>query len=175
MQQASAVSGIESSYDPYLENLVAYVERYKQNRSAKLAWHMTWAYQQDYDHVKFDSYGRDQQRMYSAIVSVVQNKIASTGKFSIIIPSGTAIQNVRSSFIGDNLTRDGFHLEKKLGRYVAGLSCFCALTGDRIDNITYRPDVEKIPLSYLPMIKYAVQRGIYTPYQVADMSDFAPV
>ena len=119
MQQASAVSGIESSYDPYLENLVAYVERYKQNRSAKLAWHMTWAYQQDYDHVKFDSYGRDQQRMYSAIVSVVQNKIASTGKFSIIIPSGTAIQNVRSSFIGDNLTRDGFHLEKKLGRYVA--------------------------------------------------------
>ncbi len=31
----------------------------------------------------------------------------------MIIPTGTAIQNARTSFVGDHMNRDGYHLDLK--------------------------------------------------------------
>lgn len=39
----------------------------------------------------------------------------------MIIPTGTAIQNARTSFVGDHMNRDGYHLDLKIGRYTAAL------------------------------------------------------
>ncbi len=56
--------------------------------------------------------------MYQAIADAVK-KAAKVNKIKIVIPSGTAIQNARTSFIGDHLNRDGYHLDVKIGRYTA--------------------------------------------------------
>lgn len=170
LQQASRDSGIEESYDFYLENMIAYVNKYKSNRSAKLVWHMTWAYQHDCERDWFDNYERDQMTMYNAIISAVKSKVVPTGIFSLIIPTGTAIQNVRSSFIGDVLTRDGFHLSLKLGRYIAGLVWFHAITGESIDDIAYTPDVNEVPFEFLPVLIEAVKNAVISPYIVTAAS-----
>ena len=59
-------------------------------------------------------------------------------EIDFVIPSGTAIQNARTSSLGDTLTRDGYHLSV-IGRYIAGLTYAYKLTGVSIENIEYAP------------------------------------
>ena len=136
MQQGSPVSGVESSYNEDLTNLIAYV---KERSDAKLVWHMTWAYQQNSTHSAFPTYGKDQMTMYNAIVSAVQSKIVTNGNFDLIVPNGTAVQNSRTSLLGDTTTRDGYHMCYDYGRYLTGLLFVKTLTGLDISNVTYAP------------------------------------
>lgn len=139
LQQASGSSGIQSTYGE-LEYLVNYVkDKLPENAHTKLVWHMTWAYQGDSSHSEFPKYDNNQTKMYEMIVSAVRNIILPDKNFKIIIPNGTAVQNARSSFVGDNLTRDGYHLSYDLGRYTAGLTMLHALTGLAIDDVAYAP------------------------------------
>jgi len=137
LQQASGESGVESTYNEDLTNLVAYI---KARSDAKLVWHMTWAYQQNSTHEAFPTYNSDQMTMYNAIVSAVQNKIVTNSDFALIVPNGTAVQNARTSLIGDTLTRDGYHMSKDLGRYLTGLMFIKTVTGLDISDIAYAPD-----------------------------------
>ena len=67
--------------------------------------------------------------MYNSIVAAVQSQILTNTDIVGVIPSGTTIQNMRNTHLGDTLTRDGYHLDRSLGRYIAGLTVFCAVTG----------------------------------------------
>ena len=117
LQESSKTSGISSAYVPYLQNIVNVVKKSCPN--AKLYWHMTWAYQQNSTHEAFPNYDSDQMKMYNAIVSTVKEMIVTNNAFVDIIPSGTTIQNLRTSYLGDTLTRDGYHLKLGVGRYAA--------------------------------------------------------
>ena len=74
------------------------------------------------------------------ILSAVLECVEPNKNIVKIVPNGTAIQNARTSYVGDTLTRDGYHLSLQLGRYIAGLTFFHALTGRSIENISYRPE-----------------------------------
>ncbi|MBE6985406.1 MAG: DUF4886 domain-containing protein, partial [Ruminococcaceae bacterium] len=146
LQEGHTVSGLESSYNENLSYLIDYVqakltaqENPNRNASTKLAWHMTWAYQQDCTHSAFQSYNNDQMTMYNAILSVTQNKICTNDAFDIIIPSGTAVQNARSSLLGDTLTRDGYHMSTYVGRYLTTLMFLKSIAKLTIDHISYAP------------------------------------
>ncbi len=165
LQQVSGLSGIASTYNSDLDNLVAYIEENK-NANAKLVWHQTWAYQSTSTHSDFGRYNNDQLTMYNAIVEAVRTKIEPRGYFALIIPSGTAIQNVRMSYLGDTLTRDGYHLSLNLGRYIAGLTWLKALTGWSIEDISYVPSEIEIPAAYLPLIKEAVNHAVENKYGI---------
>lgn len=168
LQQSSGVSGVVSSYtdDDVLQRLINYVNEHKTNPHAKLAWHMTWAYQSDSQHGSFPTYNRHQLTMYASIVNAVRKVIVPNAAFELIIPSGTAIQNVRTSYIGDTLTRDGFHLSLNLGRYIAGLTWLYSITGRPIDDICDVPDATEIPNEYLPIIKEAVKAAVSNPFAI---------
>ncbi len=137
-QQASGYSGIESSYD-YLEELMDIVEGYCISKNTRFVWNMTWAYQQNSSHGDFPKYDNSQTKMYQMITTTVQNKIVPNKRIEIISPTGTAIQNVRQSYIGDKLTRDGYHLSYNFGRYIAGCTFFSSLTGILPTMISYFP------------------------------------
>ena len=77
--------------------------------------------------------------MYNAIVSCVKNKIITNSAFDLIIPSGTALQNSRTSELGDTDTRDGYHMSYGYGRYLTGLMVIKTITGLSIDGVTYAP------------------------------------
>ena len=125
-QQASGNAGDADTYDS-LSTLMSYAQQYAPN--AKFAWHMTWGPRPDYP-TAADS--------YSSIVNAVNAKIVSNEKIDVIIPAGTAIENAKTSYLTDKqLQRDSKHLNYGMGRYIAGLTLFKALTGMSIDNISY--------------------------------------
>ena len=138
-QQASGVSGIPTSYSK-LQLLMDEVKLYLMDEfHTQFVWNMTWAYQSDSTHAEFPKYNSNQMQMYQAICNAVQSQVLTKEDIKTIIPNGTAIQNARTSYVGDRLTRDGYHLSLGLGRYIAGLNAIKALTGANIDDCSYSP------------------------------------
>ncbi len=165
MQQASPSSGNASTYNSDLTNLISYVKGKLAAKSpnAKLAWHMTWAYQSGSTKLANSIYS-SQSVMYNNIISAVQSKIVTNSNFSFVIPSGTAIQNARTSLIKDNLTRDGYHLNYNIGRYIAGLTFVKAITGLDISNVSFR--ATNVPDGYRAIAIESANNAVTTPYSV---------
>ncbi len=137
LQQNSGTSGQPATHSD-LDKLMQYIRDNTTNPDIRIAWNMTWAYQQNSNHADFPIYNRDQMTMYNAIVSTVKSEIETRG-FDAIIPNGTSIQNARTSFLGDTLTRDGYHLSYDMGRYIAGLTLVSTLTGIDASEATWAP------------------------------------
>lgn len=130
VQQCSPLSGLKDSY-VLLSQLLSWVR--SQCPRAKILFHQTWAYAKDSDHPDFPRYNKDQALMYKSIMRAT--KVVEKQYKLPIIPCGTAIQNARGTILskyGDELTRDGFHLEYKMGRYIAAATWFEALTGKSV-------------------------------------------
>lgn len=143
------------------------------NKKVKFGWNITWAYAQPSQWVagKTDSfqanyeeyYNADQMTMYEAITDSVVSAVVPIGGFSVYIPTGTAIQNLRSSYIGDNLNRDGVHLSWSLGRYTAAMTWAAAL-GIDVNQITYRPSGSNaVSLLDVAAVRASVTDAIQTP------------
>lgn len=122
LQQASPFSGMYETYLTSLPELVKYVCTHLPKK-CQLMLHQTWAYAANATHTGFKNYNRDQLTMYYSIVDAVQ-KASKQTKIKIVIPSGTAIQNARTSFVGDHMNRDGHHLDLKIGRYTVACTWF---------------------------------------------------
>ena len=165
MQQSSKTSGIDNSYGKILTNLVNHVETACPN--ATFLWHQTWAYQQDSTHSSFPNYGRDQMKMYNMIVDCVKNCIEPEDRFEYLIPCGTAVQNLRTSFLGDTLTRDGYHMDYKIGRYLTALTWTCVFTGVDATAITFLP-AKDINADMVKAAAEAVNNAIKNPYAVTE-------
>jgi hypothetical protein len=170
-QQVSNNSGIYSTYFPYLTHLIEYVRNNATNPNVKFAMHQTWAYETTSTHSGFINYDKNQLKMYQAIVDTV-NTVASQVGIDIIIPSGTAIQNGRTSYIGDNFCRDGYHLSLDLGRYTASCTWFEKLIGQSVVGNTFAPaNLSKLDIS---IAQYAAHFAVQNPNSVTSMSDFMP-
>ena len=138
LQQASHLSGIYSTYARDLPPLLEYVKEKNKNGKTKYALHQTWAYSNDSKHDGFRNYGNDQRTMYRKIIDS-NNKAACLLGLEIVIPSGSAIQNGRGSFVGDNFNRDGYHLDLHLGRYTASCTWAEKLLGLNIMTNPFIP------------------------------------
>lgn len=127
-QQASHFSGLANEYKNYLNTLTTWAKDNSTNEDVIIGWHMTWAYDQSSNHSGFANYNKDQATMLEMIKETMFEKVYSNKDMNLVIPSGIAVQNARTSYIGDNLTRDGYHLTDPFGRFVAALTYFKALT-----------------------------------------------
>jgi len=163
LQQASGKSGICETYEK-LGYLIDYV-RGIVGEKPTLVWNMTWAYQQINTHGEFMKYGCDQMKMYGMILSAVSSEVVGKHPgISLVSPSGTAIQNARTSFVGDTLTRDGYHLSYGLGRFVAGLTFFCTVSGASPDEVSFTPDTVSAEERKAAVI--SVKNALSHPYRV---------
>lgn len=136
-QQASHYSGMPETYEPYLSDLTDYV-RAKVRQNTEFAFHMTWAYSEDSTHGGFKNYDNSQTKMYEAILAATKHAL-SIGKFGILVPCGTAVQNARTSELGDTMCRDGYHLQLVYGRYTAACTWFEAVLGHPVTGNAYAP------------------------------------
>ena len=137
VQQASPFSGQPESY-ALLPELVEYV-RARVPEDAVIMFHQTWAYSPDSTHRQFYRYDNNQMKMYNAIVATVMQEVPKSG-IELIIPAGTAIQNARTSHLGNDLTSDGYHLSRPHGRYIASCTWLEAVLGVNPLGNTYCPD-----------------------------------
>ena len=138
VQQASHFSGDYTTYQPYLSQLVAYVKAHTK-KDVKIVFHQTWAYAQNSDHGGFKRYGNSQKQMYDAINGALKQVIKDIHP-DVIVPSGTAIQNARTSSIGDNMNLDGYHLNLLYGRYTAACTWFQAIFKRSVVGNSYAPE-----------------------------------
>lgn len=169
MQQASGSSGQSATYSPYLQPMADFVKENMKNPDCQFAWHMTWAYQQNSTHEEFSKYRKDQAYMYNAITMVVEKYVITNKSFPILIPSGTAIQNARSGFYGDTLTRDGYHLNET-ARYIAGYMWYATLTGKPLTALAHKPASLSIDETAEALIIEAVNGAFQKPLEVTNSS-----
>ncbi len=193
MQERSFNAGGKgaNSYTKF-EELYNYI---KENvpKTAQFYWQMTWAFpEHDPDglrylantsnkdhthaatteslstateHYTFHLYDCSQTQMYNDICSATQTNVSVKDWFAGIIPTGTSIQNLRTSSLGDSLNRDNCHLNYKEGRYTAALT-WIATFGGNVNNITWTPSAQTTVATNLSAIKEAVTNAITTPYAV---------
>ena len=97
-------------------------------------------------------------------------KIMTNEEIEILIPSGTAIQNARTSYLGDNLNRDGTHLDYAIGRYIAALTFFAAVTDTDISAIEWSPvnvdDAADVDAAARAVAIESVINALKKPYEV---------
>lgn len=167
LQQASPASGQYETYEASLPELVAYVKVHLPKKT-KLMLHQTWAYAADSKHGGFKNYDRDQLKMYHAIVEAVK-KAGKANKIKILIPVGTAIQNARTSFIGDHMNRDGHHLDIKIGRYTAACTWFERIFKRNVMGNSFAPD--GMDEARKAVAQKAAHEAVKHPYRVTDLSD----
>ena len=136
LQQASDISGKYEKYQPYLKNILDVLGNCT---GASCVFHQTWAYPSTSTQAAFADYDNDQETMYNAIMSAVQQAFRDEPRLLRVIPSGTAIQNARL-VMGDVLNRDGLHLELTYGRYTAAWTWFETITGVPVTGIDWWPD-----------------------------------
>ena len=137
VQQASPVSGIPEAY-ALLPELVEFI-RERVPEDAVVMFHQTWAYAKDSKHKAYPNYDKDQMKMFNAILATVAQEVPKVG-ISLVIPSGVAIQNARTSVFGEDLTRDGYHLSRPRGRYIAACTWLEAVLGVNPVGNAYCPE-----------------------------------
>ncbi len=165
IQQASVDSGKASTYNSDLDNLIDYVKKTATNKNVKLAWNMTWAYREGYS--VLSQYNNSQISMYNAIRSTVKDRIETNPAFDVVLPAGTAIQNARTSYLGDTFNMDdGTHLNFYRGRYIAGLTLFCSLTGYSPYEVTYAPN--SLTAEEILVAKESVKNALNFKYVVVN-------
>ena len=139
LQQVSGYSGEYESYQPYLNDIIAYV--LKHQPSASLYLHRTWAYEIDSDHGDFPRYHKNQEKMLEAICNATNQASKETN--AKLILSGNVIQALRNNVAkfdykngGDSLCRDGFHMSD-YGRLAVALTWLATLTGTPVEPMTF--------------------------------------
>ena len=170
LQQASGSSGIYSTYTPYLPELIDYVQENATNPAMKVAFHQTWAYATTSDHAEFPKYDSDQMTMYNAIMDAVQQAMKDNPEIEVLIPSGTAIQNGRNSYMGDTFNRDGYHLNEYYGRYTAACTWFETFSGESAVGNTYVPS--GVDSDQAAIAQNAAHFAVESPYAVNPMTGF---
>ena len=137
-QQQSGNSGIYETWEASLPELLEYVKE-RVPAEATMMIHQTWAYDRTSTHRDFKKYDHDQQKMYESIVAAVKGASRLTG-IRMIIPSGTAVQNARTTILRDAITRDGYHMHKINGRYTVACTWYEKIFGRSVVGNPYRPE-----------------------------------
>lgn len=119
VQQASHFSGLPETYEPYLTRVIDTIRTLCPG--ARLVFHETWSYATDSTHAQFYRYHNCQAEMDGAIRKAAHAAAAAHGLD--VIPAGRFIAYLRAHgpLVGDEYTRDGFHMHIPYGRYAVAL------------------------------------------------------
>lgn len=162
-------AGIYKSYVPYMEHLISFVRTNCSNQNVKIGFYMTWAYDKESTYNSFKLYDRDQKKMYDSIINCAKKVLAEHPEVQVFIPCGTAVQNARTSYMGEKMNRDGYHLHYDHGRYVASLSWYEVIFGKSALDVTWHP--ESITDYCADMCRNAVHAAILKPYEVTSLAE----
>lgn len=168
-QQASPNSGQLETVQASLPDLFNYVKARATNPSVKYVYHSTWAYAPNTTNTAaFANYGSNQTTMFNAIVNVSKN-IEPIIAGHVIIPTGTAIQNARTSALGEsyNVT-DGYHLNN-LGKYVAACTWFEKIFGQSVVGNAYMGGFSAFEVL---VAQNAAHLAVLKPYEVTSMVSY---
>lgn len=140
LQQNSANSWKEESYEPYLSRLAAFVREHAP--AAKLYLHKTWAYENGCKRLELIG-AESAEQMFNDLTRAydrARDLISADG----MIYSGDAMYRLHSELMKEERSafRDTFHASLGLGRYLLGLMWYGTLCGGDVAGNTFR-DLDK--------------------------------
>lgn len=124
------------SYDK-LSPLIEYLRGLAPSHT-RIAFNLTWLGESTNQHHEIVSYEGNMALMREKLVEVTREMVVNNPDVDLLIPTGTAIENARTSRIG-LLTRDCYHLSVDKGRYIAGLALISTITGIDAGKISWAP------------------------------------
>ena len=153
-QQASHESPYYEKYQPYLNELSAYVKKFAP--SAKQVIHQTWAYEQGCEKLT-DMLGyRDQADMFKDVKKAYAK--AAKDIDAKIIPSGELFQKMLKNGF-EKVHRDTFHASLGAGRYALAALWYETVMGGDIMNNTFCDFEEEISKEEIAIIKKCVREA----------------
>ena len=152
LQQAAADAGKADTYGN-LKNMVDWIDANKTEDDTAIYWQTSWA---------------DNDAAYKAIAAVTEQTVMTTEGIDGILPVGTAIANLLTTNLSDDLVISGQRLNDSYGDYTAALTWFVTLTGESLDQIDYRP--ESI-LAHHYDVARAAAHAVYKPYAATDLTE----
>ncbi len=168
IQHGSSYGGFYTKEESY-KDLPELVERVRSltGPCTKIAFNMTWVGEPWKDRPEMIEFERDQLRYFEAICHLTKTLVAKTDGIDLIVPTGTAIQNARTTDLGLKMNRDGFHLSLECGRYLAGLTFFCFLTETDPEKVEWKP--EEIGEEEYKILQRAAKLATTIPYSVTEI------
>jgi hypothetical protein len=167
IMQSAEKAADASTYTANIDNLIDYINTNKTNPNAKVAWNAVWSF----TGTIASNYYKDQATMYYFIVNAVKENVLTNPRIEFVIPTGTGIQNARTSLIGNNFNRDSMHLNS-LGSYVAGMVWIKKIKGWSIDGITSTTEMA-FSADEIKVAKDAANAAVATPKRIT-LSKFPP-
>jgi len=131
-QQASPNSPFYKTYQPYLNELAAYVRKYCPH--AKFLIHQTWAYAEYSE--RMHKMGFENSAAMFADVEASYSKAAEAIGAKGIIPAGRAMLRAVQNGIAD-IHSDGHHASAGAGCYLLGLVWYGYLTGKPVKDVSF--------------------------------------
>lgn len=154
MQQVSHQSIHYETYQPYLNELSAYVRKCVPR--AKQVLHQTWAYEQGSKRLCEELGYQDQKDMYRDLENVYNRASKDIGAYGII-PSGELFQKLILSGV-TKLHRDTFHASLGLGRYALALLWYKVFTGNPVADNSFCDFDEAVSKENFFIIKKVVEQ-----------------
>ena len=167
-QQAPQTCGMVDTYKD-LEELRSIVAKDCTNPNVEFVWHMTWACAEDYTGSLFTNYQMSQEVMFNAIIDATKWGVFTNDKITRVIPNGTVMQNIRTSYWGDTICRDGLHLSLPYGRILGGIGIVAATVGidfDKIDLSEVHSKLSDDEEGFIKVALESVKNAMENPYQV---------
>lgn len=153
VQQASHLSSDYDTYQPYLDELVAYIRQMVPK--AKIAVHQTWGYEQGSPRLHEKMQYADDKAMLRDIVGAYQ-KAAEQIRADLLIPSGEVFGAMLEKGI-EKIHRDSFHAAFGIGRYALGLTWYRFLTGKSVLENPFDALDEETPAAQIAIAKQCVE------------------
>ena len=138
---------VDGNYSPNYAADIKTIQDYvlandkKAETTPKFVWNMTWACPSDimtygnefYATHTDTNFGGDTDKMYEAIAATVKDVVEPAADWAYIIPSGTAVQNIRTKLGPREVYRDFIHASD-FTRAVVGYTWFCTLFEKNVDE-----------------------------------------
>jgi len=159
LQQVSHESTNYDNYQPYLDQLVAYIRHCVPK--AKIAIQQTWAYEKGSRNLQEKMGYREPEEMFRDLEKAYK-KAAEDIQADIVIPSGEVFQALQAAGI-EKLHRDTLHASLGLGRYALGLIWYAVLTGRDVQANGLASFDEEISPEQIQIAKNCVEQ-VYKKY-----------
>ena len=154
IQQVSHKSPKYETFQPYLDELIAYIRECAPK--AKVLIHQTWAYEEGSERLT-QTMGYATPKDMFKDVEAAYNQALKEADLDGLIPSGAAFQELIKAGIGP-IHHDPIHASHGIGRYTLGLLWYRYLTGADITNNTFSDFDVEIPAETVVKIKECVMK-----------------
>lgn len=144
-----------------LPELIAFVKSVV--GEVKIAYNMAWLGLSTHSHPETISYDGNIMLMYDKMTAVMRDYVSKMEGVTTVIATGTAIENAIALGLS-SLYRDGYHLSMGLGRFIAGLCFFAAITGEDVNAVTYAP--HGVSENEIRIAKISAANAVKNPYRI---------